>query len=146
MDEEDPNEQPVDNINEVMTKSMMGTSANALDSRLAVVDTGKCKRMQMDSGYCGMSMLSNPAYFCYGLADGKKINIHTAEKGTAKKAKAYGIAAGSVPTLTDLVTREAGPRKAIRTGLAVCDDAIHDLVNENRFDINLDGTPTPHRV
>jgi hypothetical protein len=30
--------------------------------------------------------------------------------------------------------------------LAVCDDAIHDLVNENRFDINLDGTPTPHRV
>ena len=147
MDEEDPNEQPVDNINnEMMTKSKMGTSANALDPRLTVVDNGKCKRMQMDSGCCGMSMLSNPAYFCYGLADGKKINIHTAEKGTAKKAKAYGIAAGSVPTLTDLVTREAGPRKAIRTGLVVCDDAIHDLVNENRFDINLDGTPTPHRV
>jgi hypothetical protein len=49
-------------------------------------------------------MLSSPAYFCYGLADGKKINIHTAEKGTSRKAKACGIAAGSVPTPTDLKT------------------------------------------
>ena len=146
MDEEEPNERPMDNITDVMMKAMMGTSTSTLDSRLAIKDNGKKKRMQIDSGCCGMSMLSSPAYFCYGLADGKKINIHTAEKVAARKAKAYGIAAGSVPTLTDLKTREAGPRKAIRTGLAVCDDAIHDLVNENRFDINLDGTPTPHRV
>jgi hypothetical protein len=77
--------------NDAMMKSMMGTSANALDSRLTVVDNGKHQRMQMDSGCCGMSMLSNPRYLCYGLADGKKINIHTAEKGTTRKAKAYGI-------------------------------------------------------
>jgi hypothetical protein len=31
MDEEEPNEKPIDNITDVMTKSMMGTSANALD-------------------------------------------------------------------------------------------------------------------
>jgi hypothetical protein len=119
MDEEEPNEKPSDNITDVMTKSVMGTSTNALDSRLAVADNGKHKRMQMDSGCCGMSMLSSPAYLCYGLADGKKVNIHTAEKGATRKAKAYGIAAGSVPALTDLETRKAGPRKAIRTGLAV---------------------------
>jgi hypothetical protein len=79
-------------------------------------------------------------------ADGKKINIHTAEEGAMRNARAYGIAAGSVPTPADLETRKPGPRKAIRTGLAVCDSAIHDLSNENRFDINLDSTPTPHRV
>jgi hypothetical protein len=55
-------------------------------------------------------------------------------------------AAGSVPTIMDLKTRRAGPRKAIRTGLAVCDSRIHNLLNENRFDINLDGSNTPHRV
>jgi hypothetical protein len=116
MDEEEPNERPMDNITDVMMKSMMGTSMSTLDSRLTINDNGKKKQMQMDSGCCGMSMLSSPAYFCYGLADGNKINIHTAEKGTARKAKAYGIAAGSVPALTDIKTREAGPRKAIRTG------------------------------
>ena len=46
----------------------------------------------------------------------------------------------------DLKTRRAEPRKAIRTGLAVCDSRIHNLLNENRFDINLDGSNTPHRV
>jgi hypothetical protein len=51
MDEEGLNEQPVGSIDDVMTKSMMGTSANALDSRPTAVDNGKCKRMQMDSGY-----------------------------------------------------------------------------------------------
>ena len=30
MDEEEPNEKPIDNITDVMTKSMMGTSANEL--------------------------------------------------------------------------------------------------------------------
>jgi hypothetical protein len=85
-------------------------------------------------------------YFLRSVVDGHKNKIHTAAKGNAKQAKAYGIAAGSVPTLLSLDTCECGPRRAIRTGLAICDEAIHDLVNENRFDINMDGTPTPHRV
>jgi hypothetical protein len=80
MNEEEPNEKPIDNITDVMTKSMMGTSTNALDSRLAVADNGKHKRMQMDSGCCGMSMLSSPAYFCYGLADGKRRLTSTRQK------------------------------------------------------------------
>jgi hypothetical protein len=72
--------------------------------------------------------------------------VHTAEKNVVRTAEKYGVAAGSVPTITDLKTRRAGPRKAIRTGLAVFDSRIHNLLNENRFDINLDGSNTPHRV
>jgi hypothetical protein len=49
MDDEEPNEKPIDNITDVMTKSMMGTSTNTLDSRLAIRYNGKHKRMQMDS-------------------------------------------------------------------------------------------------
>jgi hypothetical protein len=104
----------------------------------------------MDSGCCGMSMLSNPAFYPYGLGDGKVIRVHTAEKNVVRTAEKYGVAAGSVPTTMDLKTRRAGPRKAIRTGLAVCDSRIHNLLNENRFDINLDGsnthTPSTRRI
>jgi hypothetical protein len=124
----------------------LSSVANALSAKMPIEDDGKVVRQQMDSGCCGMSMLGNPAYFPYGLAHGNKINVHTAEKGTVRQAKACGVAAGSVATIKDLQTRAPGPRRAIRTGLAVCDDAIHGLVNENRFDINLDGTSTPHRV
>ena len=91
-------------------------------------------------------MIGNPDYFPYGLADGKVIKVHTAEKEVVRTAENYGVAVGSVPTIIDIKTREAGARKAIRTGLAVCDTRIHDLINENRFDINLDGSNTPHRV
>ena len=109
-------------------------------------DPTKTVKLQMDSGCCGMSMISDQSYYPYGLADGKVIRIHTAEKNVVRTAANYGIAAGSVPTITDITTRTAGPRKAIQTGLAVYDPRIHDLVNENRFDINLDGSNTPHRV
>ena len=109
-------------------------------------DPTKTVKLQMDSGCCGMSMISDQSYYPYGLADGKVIRIHTAEKNVVRTAANYGIAAGSVPTIIDITTRTAGPRQAIQTGLAVCDPRIHDLVNENRFDINLDGSNTPHRV
>jgi len=109
-------------------------------------DPTKTVKLQMDSGCCGMSMISDQSYYPYGLADGKVIRIHTAEKNVVRTAANYGIAAGSVPTISNIATRTAGPRQAIQTGLAVCDPRIHDLVNENRFDINLDGSNTPHRV
>ena len=100
----------------------------------------------MDSGCCGMSMLSDRRYFPYGVTDGNVVKVHTAEVGAVRTAEAYGVAAGSVPTIIDITSHQAGPRRAIRTGLAVCDGNIHNLINENRFDINLDGTDTPHRV
>jgi hypothetical protein len=141
-----------DNLTTESNVMLMTNSVNTIitcaliNFSLTIADDGAMLQMQMDSGCCGMSMLSDPRYFVYGLVDGHMIKIHTSAKRAAKSAKAYGIAAGSVPTILNLETRKPGPRKAMRTGLAICDDAIHDLVNENRFDINLDDTPTPHRV
>ena len=109
-------------------------------------DPTKKVKLQMDSGCCGMSMIGDNAYYPYGLADGRVIRVHTAEKDVVRTAANYGVAVGSVPTIINETTREAGPRQAIQTGLAVCDPRIHDLINENRFDIDLDGSNTQHRV
>jgi hypothetical protein len=123
------------------------TTANNVGDNIKIVDDEEAGcRLQMDSGCCGMSMINDPNFFPYGLTDGKVIRVHTAEKDVVRTAEQYGVAAGSVPTILDIETRMAGPRKAIRTGLAVCDSRIHNLLNENRFDINLDESNTPHRV
>ena len=123
------------------------TTANIVGNNIEIADDeGAVSQLQMDSGCCGMSMINDPNFFPYGLTDGKVIRVHTAEKDVVRTAEQYGVAAGSVPTILDIDTRMAGPRKAIRTGLAVCDSRIHNLLNENRFDINLDGSNTPHRV
>ena len=75
------------------------------------------------------------------MVESLEIRVHTAEKDVVRTAANYGVAVGSVPTIIDITTRAVGPRQAIQTGLAVCDPAIHNLVNENRFDIKLGRHP-----
>ena len=100
--------------------SAIGKAQNTGPEMTIVDEESEINRLQMDSGCCGMSMLSDPASYPYGLGDGKVIRVHTAEKNVVRTAEKYGVAAGSVPTTMDLKTRRAGPRKAIRTGLAAC--------------------------
>ena len=104
------------------------------------------KRVQLDSGCCGLNMLKDGRLFPYGTACGTHIHISTAVEGQTGTAKKYGVAVGSFPRIDNVVDRRSLPRQAFQLGLSILDDRYHELINENRFDIETDGTNTPHRV
>ena len=104
------------------------------------------KRVQLDSGCCGLNMLKDGRLFPYGTACGTHIHISTAVEGQTGTAKKYGVAVGSFPRIDNVVDRRILPRQAFQLGLSILDDRYHELINENRFDIETDGTNTPHRV
>ena len=103
-------------------------------------------RVQLDSGCCGLNMLKDGRLFPYGTACGKHIHISTAVEGQTGTAKKYGVAVGSFPRIDNVIDRRSLPRQAFQLGLSILDDRYHELINENRFDIETDGTNTPHRV
>jgi hypothetical protein len=123
MDDEGSIEHSARNTNDAMTKSMMGTGANALDSRLAVVDNGRHQRSCISRcRWTRQNVVRHEQPRILLLRPGGRQedqNIHTAKKGKTRKAKAYGIAAGSVPTLSNLETREPGPRTLSCTRLTM---------------------------
>ena len=55
-----------------IAKATLSSSTHITD-----LDT-EMKRHQMDSGCCGMSMLSDRRYFPYGVTDGSVVKVHTA--------------------------------------------------------------------
>jgi len=109
-------------------------------------DLQMIKRIQLDSGCCGLNMLKDGRLFPNGTACGRHIHISTAVEGQTGNAKKYGVAVGSFPRIDNVVDRRMLPRQAFQLGLSILDDRYHELINENRFDIETDGTNTPHRV
>jgi hypothetical protein len=105
----------------------------------------KCRR-QLDSGCCGLNMLKDILFFIYGTADGSCIKVSTAVEGQMGTAARYGIAVGSLPTIDNVNDRRVQHRRAFQLGLSILDSTYHELINENRFDIEADGNPSPHRV
>ena len=51
-----------------------------------------------------------------------------------------------MPTISDPINRQPEGRKVVELSLGICDGRYNDLVNENRFTFNLDGSRTPHHV
>ena len=114
--------------------------------QVPIKDKGKPQLKQLDSGCCGFMMLHDPAFYLRGRANGNKIKIHIAKTGEPDTAESYGAPIASMPTISDPINRQAEGRKVVELSLGICDERYNDLVNENRFTFNLDGSRTPHHV
>jgi hypothetical protein len=114
--------------------------------QVPISNEGEPQPKQMDSGCCGFMVLKGPRFYLRGRANGSKIEIHIAKAGDPDTAESYGAPIASVPTTSDPIIRRPEQRKIVELSLGICDDRHNDLVNENRFTSNLDGTRTPHHV